>query len=344
MTSILDGHNDVLTRADHAGFPTGRPTGHLDLPRMRSGGLRAAVFAVCPACGGAPTSPVSRDDGVLEFPYAPPLEPAIASSEAVRATGRLHALARAGHLRIALHTGDLDAVHQDPSLPPAAILGFEGAEAIDPELEALELFYAAGLRVLGPVWSRANAFAHGVPFVFPSSPDTGPGLTEAGVRLARRCAELGILLDLSHLNERGFWDIHRLDLGPLVVSHAGVHAISPCTRNLTDEQLDAIGQTDGLVGIVYSCAFLRGDFREDLDTPLQAIAEHVRYVAERIGIEHVALGSDFDGTTIPAALGDAAGLPELLRTLREHGGLTTDELQAVAWGNWRRVLGAWWAE
>ena len=228
-----------------------------------------------------------------------------------------------------------------PPLPPVAVLHLEGAEAIDPQLEALDQWYAAGLRSLGPVWSRINAFAHGVPFAFPSTPDIGPGLTEAGTALVTRCAELGILVDLSHLNAAGFWDTARLEAGPLVASHSGAHAICPASRNLTDPQLDAIGSSGGLVGIVYATPFLRPDFGDEPETPLALIAEHARYVAERIGPQHVALGSDFDGATIPAELGDVAGLPRLVEALRQAG-FGEDELAGICWHNWRRVLRAWW--
>jgi membrane dipeptidase len=211
----------------------------------------------------------------------------------------------------------------------------------DPDLEALDQWYAAGLRSLGPVWSRANAFAHGVPFAFPSSPDVGPGLTEAGRALVARCAEIGVLVDLSHMNEAGFWDTARLEAGPLVASHSGAHALCAASRNLTDEQLDAIAGSDGLVGIVFATVFLRPDFADTPETPLALIAEHARYVAERIGPRHVALGSDFDGATIPAELGDVAGLPKLLEALRSAG-FGDDDLEAICWRNWRRVLDAWW--
>jgi membrane dipeptidase len=221
------------------------------------------------------------------------------------------------------------------------VLHLEGAEAIDPELEALETWYSAGLRSLGPVWSRPNAFAHGVPFISPSSPDTGPGLTPAGFALVRRCAELGILVDLSHLNEAGFWDIARADAGPLVASHSAAHALCPTSRNLTDQQLDAIKRSDGLVGIIFACPFLRADFADDADTPLELIVEHASYVARRIGVRHVALGSDFDGATIPRSLGGADGLPRLLEAFASAG-FTTEEVAAIAWENWRRVLAVSW--
>ena len=151
------------------------------------------------------------------------------------------------------------------------------------DLDELRLDNAAGLRSLGPVWSRSNQFGHGVPFVFPSSPDTGPGLTEPGVALVRRCGERGIMVDLSHLNEAGFWDVARLKAGPLVATHSGAHALSGCSRNLTDARSidprlgrarrDRVGNTS-----------LRDDFADTADTPLELIAAHARYVADRIGV------------------------------------------------------------
>jgi membrane dipeptidase len=340
MRPVFDGHNDAITRADHDLIAAGRREGHLDLPRMRSGGLRGAIFAVFAPSENERWEPLPRDDGVVEFELAAEVPHREAAAIASSAAGRLLALERAGKLRIARSVADLDAAAADDG-PPAAVLHLEGAEAIDPELEALDLWYAAGLRSLGPVWSRPNRFATGVPFISPSSPDTGPGLTPAGAALVSRCAELGILVDLSHLNEAGFWDVAELEAGPLVASHSAAHALCPASRNLTDRQLDGIAASGGLVGIVYAVQFLRRDFAEDPNTPLELIAEHAAYVAERIGVEHVALGSDFDGATIPAPLGDAAGVPRLLDALAAAG-FDDAELDRVAWGNWRRVLGAWW--
>ena len=340
MLPVFDGHNDALTREDHALIVEGRPEGHLDLPRMREGGVRGGIFAVFTSSGDDSHRPVPREDGVLEFEYAPPLDHVIAAADAGAVAGRLLALERPGHVRVARAGADLDAA-RDGDGPPVAVLHLEGAEAIDPGLESLELWYSAGLRSVGPVWSRANAFAHGVPFVFPSSPDIGPGLSAAGRKLVSRCAELGILVDVSHLNEAGFWDLARLELGPIVASHCAAHSLSAASRNLTDRQLDAIGSSGGLVGIVFACPFLRADFADDPDTPLELIAQHARYVAERIGAEHVGLGSDFDGATIPASIGDVAGMPRVLDALR-RAGFSESEVEAIAWDNWRRVLGAWW--
>jgi membrane dipeptidase len=343
MIPVLDGHNDALTREWYDGLAERKSVGHIDLPRMHEGGVRAGFFAVFSAPPVWPEYSAAQPDanGGVRFDLPPSLPFAEAAAIATHAAGRLLALERSGDMVVARSTADLDAAHDDLDGPPAAILHLEGAEAIDPELTALELWYAAGLRSLGPVWSRPTVFGHGVPFTVPSTPDTGPGLTDAGKRLVTRCGELGVMVDLAHLNEAGFWDVARLEAGPLVSSHTAVHALCETARNLTDAQIDAVGQSGGLVGIVYANRFLRDDFEDDPSTPLSRIAEHAAYVAERIGVDHVALGSDFDGASIPAALGDVAGVPRVLDALREAGFDDVD-LAKIAWGNWRRVLGAWW--
>lgn len=341
MIPVFDGHNDALTREGHPDLARRRDEGHLDLPRMREGGIRGGIFAVFTPSPGDNAGERSFGGGSYVEPLAAPVSQEVAAADATAAAGRLLRLEREGEVVVGRTIADVDAA-RDGSGPPVAVLHLEGAEAIDPGLEALDQWYAAGLRSLGPVWSRANAFATGIQFAFPSSPDIGPGLSDRGTALVRACAELGILVDLSHLNEAGFWDVARLEPGPLVASHSGAHAICAASRNLTDAQLDAIAASGGLVGIVFASVFLRPDFADSGDTPLALIAEHARYVAERIGVEHVALGSDFDGATVPDELGDAAGLPKLLASLGEAG-FDEEEIAAIAWGNWRRVLAAWWA-
>src|SRR3954471_17414574 len=260
MIPVFDGHNDALTREDAADFATGRDAGHLDLPRARAGGLAGGIFAMFTPTPAADHMGFAGE-GRMEIELAAPIGREMAAAATTEAAGRLLGLERDGHLKVVRAIADLDAAREDGVL--AAVMPHEGAEAIDPGLEALELWYAAGLRSLGPVWSRPNAFAHGVPFAFPASPDTGPGLTKAGFRLVRRCAELGVAVDLSHLNEAGFWDVARLDGAPLIASHSGAHALAPSSRNLTDAQIEAIGASGGLVGVVFAVRFLRADGLED---------------------------------------------------------------------------------
>jgi membrane dipeptidase len=342
MAFFFDGHNDSLTREDHARFVTGREGGHLDLPRMAAADMRGGIFAVFirnPETADYRPAQSNRPGGAGP---APELEHGFAAGASTIAAGRLAAMEAAGKMRMGRSVADIDAAAAGS--PPVAVLHLEGAEAIDAELEALDFWYAAGLRSLGPVWSRPNAFGHGVRFRYPSTPDIGPGLTDAGKELARRCAELGIVFDLAHMNEAGFWDTAELGVAPLVVSHAGAHAICPNSRCITDAQIDAVGETGGLVGIVYAPAFLRPDGRNKPDgTPLDLIVRHARHIAERIGVEHVALGSDFDGTEVPDALGDVTGVPKLLGEFAKHG-FSEAEIEAIAWGNWRRTLARCWNE
>jgi membrane dipeptidase len=182
-----------------------------------------------------------------------------------------------------------------------------------------------------------------VPFAVPGFPDTGPGLTGLGRDLVRACNRLGVLIDLSHLNEQGFWDVAALSDAPLVATHSNVHAICPVTRNLTDRQLDAIRESDGMVGLNFAVAFLREDGDRNPDTPLETMVRHVEYLVDRLGIDRVGLGSDFDGAMIPREIGDVTGLPKLLAALRSHG-YDEESLAKLAYRNWLRVLSRTWKE
>ncbi len=348
---IFDGHNDALlslhlpNRGGGRSFFVRDERGHLDLPRAREGGFAGGLFAIFVPDRRMRDGP-SDDDVLLtdtgyEVRAALRISTSYAQRMAIAMAARLFRLEAesAGALKVARTAGEVGECLRQGVL--AAVLHFEGAEAIDRDLDALHVFYAAGLRSLGIVWSRPNAFGHGVPFKYPHSPDTGPGLTGAGRELVRACNRHGILLDLSHLNERGFWDVARLSDAPLVASHSAAHALCPMTRNLTDKQLDAIGRSDGIVGVVFEVTAVRADSHNDVDTPLDDIVRHIDYIAQRIGIDHVGFGSDFDGATMPRALGDAAGLPRLLDALRRHG-YDAAALRKLTHENWLRVLRRTW--
>ncbi len=350
---IFDGHNDTLfdlylpNRGHGRTFFERSTHGHIDLPRARAGGFGGGFFAVYVPNPSVAQGAASGDVGAkkpgegYDLPLPEPLDHAYALNFAMGMTAKLFEVeaAAAGALKVVRTADELVDCLQRQVV--AAILHFEGVEALDTDLHALHVFYQAGLRSLGIVWSRPNQFAHGVPFRFPSSPDTGPGLTDAGQRLVRECNQLGVLIDLSHLNERGFWDVAELSDAPLVATHSGVHALCASARNLTDKQLDAIAETDGIVGINFHIGFLRPDGRTDLETSVTEIVRHAAYVAERIGVQHVGLGSDFDGATMPHDLKDVAGLPRLVAALRDHG-FSEADLRLIAHENWVRVLRKTW--
>jgi membrane dipeptidase len=335
---VIDGHNDALLRVWRSGDSLRERSddGHLDLVRMREGGIAAGFFAIFVPEDDYATDPreavVATDDG-WEVPFSEPLVGDRASSVA----NEVAAIAQRD-LTIVRTIADLEQCLDGGE--PGAILHFEGAEPIEPGLGNLDAWIERGVRSLGIVWSRPNAFGCGVPFHYPGTPDVGPGLTDAGRELVLACNERGVMLDLAHLNERGLFDVAALSSAPLVVSHSAAHSLAPMPRSLTDEELDAIGDSGGLVGVVFDTVMTRSDGELEFDTALDVIAGHIEYVAERIGIEHVALGSDFDGCYPPSALDDASKMQALLEVLRWDD----DELRALAHGNWLRVLRATWLE
>jgi membrane dipeptidase len=348
VVPFIDGHNDVLLRLQLAGgaaapFLTRRSEGHLDLERAREGGFAAGFFAIF-------VEPETEEEQAATRipdrapPYAVPLAGPIPTDYAVRQAGAmidlLDELAASGDVAVARSAADVEAALAGG--PLAAILHFEGAEPVEPGLDNLTELYERGLRSVGLVWSRPNAFATGVAFRFPSTPDIGDGLTPAGRRLVAECNNLGILIDLSHLNERGFWDVAELSEAPLVASHSNAHALSANSRNLTDAQIDEIGRSAGIVGITYHAGMLTEAGGIEPDVPLARVVDHVDYVVGRIGIDHIGFGSDFDGATMPSELGDASGLQRVAASLRDRG-YSDDEVAQLAYGNWLRVLRETWA-
>ncbi|GGD95719.1 membrane dipeptidase [Aureimonas endophytica] len=341
---VFDGHNDTLLRLygdptgqAFEGFFTGGAGGHIDLPSARAGHLGGGLFAIFPP---SPRE-ASLSDAMAAAPYALPLPEPLDWAGAARATIEMAAIlfrleARSGGaFRVCRSAAEIEAARAAGAF--AAVLHIEGAEAIAADLAMLDVLHAAGLRSLGPVWSRPNIFGHGVPMRFPSSPAIGDGLTEAGKALVRRCNALRILVDLSHLNEAGFDDVARLSDAPLVATHCNAHAVTPHSRNLTDRQLDAIRASGGLVGLNFATGFLRPDGCMNEETGFDAMLRHLDHLLSRLGEDGVALGSDFDGALIPKAIGSAAGLPALLAAMAEAG-YGRALVEKIAWGNWLSVL------
>ena len=340
QTPIFDGHNDVLLRlykstsADPvADFLNGEEAGHIDLKKAKAGSLAGGLFALY-----SPSPAKARLPGGQLSPVLPP---PLSMDEARHSiVGELAILLRIertskGAVAICRNVADIRSAIARGAL--AVVVHIEGADAIDADLNFLDVLYGAGLRSLGPVWSRTNIFGHGVSFGFPSSPDTGDGLTQAGENLVRVCNEMRILIDLSHITEKGFWDVARLSKAPLIATHSNAHALCPSARNLTDRQLDAIRDSRGMVGLNFATGFLRPDGAMNPDTGIDVMVRHLDYIIDRLGEDRVGLGSDFDGATVPAAIGSAAGLPVLIDALRAKG-YSEPLLSKLGSGNWLDVL------
>lgn len=320
--TIVDDHTDVLLDLIHPRrhpdrtFFVESADGHVDLPRLRRGRIGAAFVACF----------VPDDDARAGH----------ALPDTLRMVDLLRRLVDAS-------AGEMEQVRDTDQLVSClargvfgAILHYEGADAIDPDLAILRLSHALGLRLLGLTWSRPNIFAQGV-----GPDDTGQGLTDAGHRLVHACNDLGVLIDVSHLNDAGFEDVLNRSSEPIVASHSNCRAISPHPRNLTDDQIRALAANGGLLGLNFAVRFLWPDMAARSDLPLDLMVDHIDHVVDLVGVDHVALGTDYDGTMVPDAVGDAGKAQALIGRLRARG-YDDEQIAAICHGNWLRVLRAVW--
>ncbi|WP_034948690.1 dipeptidase [Erwinia oleae] len=339
--AVFDGHNDLLLRLWLQNAPTeavnrfltGSLSGHLDLTRMRQGGFFGGLFAVfVPPVGFVK----QHRDG-----YGTEKHDALAIVEAQIALLQAIEAQSAGRAKICRSAAEIDRCRRADIL--ALVLHIEGAEALDGELSQLDGWIAAGLRSIGPLWNLANRFGTGVTGNFPGSPDSGDGLTEEGLNLLRVCNRRKLLIDLSHMNEKAFWQTARHSSAPLVATHSNVHALCQQPRNLTAPQLEAIAASEGFVGVNFGTAFLRADGQRNGDTPLSDIIRHLDGLMAILGEDRVGFGSDFDGISVPDALGDVAGLPRLTAAMASAG-YGEALIEKICWRNWLSVLKKTWGE
>src|SRR5471030_368188 len=360
LIPVFDGHNDVLMQLwnlhrqnPEEAFLKGPASGQMDLPRCREAGLAGGLFAAwvpSPRFDAAKTVPdLTIDSRFLvggtqkhpDFSPTPTFEHASDVTLAMMAfLLRIEAQSQ-GAVKICRTAADIRDAMQKQVL--AVVMHIEGAEGIDPDLYTLDVLYQMGLRTLGPVWGRPNIFGHGVPFKFDTSPDTGPGLTDLGVKLVEACNRKRIMVDLSHLNEKGFWQVAEISDAPLVASHSNAFSLCAQSRNLTDRQLEAIKETQGFVGLNFATPFLRADGTRDADTGTDDYLRHLDYLLEKLGEDHVGFGSDFDGASMAPFMKDVSGLPVLINAMREAG-YGEALISKIAHKNWINVLERTWGE
>ncbi|WP_068081601.1 dipeptidase [Polycladidibacter stylochi] len=341
---VFDGHNDVLLKLvlqKAAGKPRNFMQevsyDHIDLVRAQRGGLGGGLFAlfVPPRYELAPVLGLeSRHVAKDDFGAVPQGEALAYTMAAIAEMVRIERKS-GGKVVICKNSAEVSESMRAGSM--AVVLHMEGAEAIDRDFNSLEVLYQLGVRSIGPVWSRPTIFAYGVPMIYGRTPDIGPGLTDLGKELVRQCNHLGIMLDMAHLNEKGFWDVAAISDKPIVATHSNVFAICPHARNLTDKQLDAIAESKGLVGINFATSFLAADGKPNPDLPLEQLIKHTDYLIEKLGEDGVALGSDFDGCGVPKAIGDASGLPNLLKAFA-GAGYGAELIEKIAHKNWLSVM------
>ncbi|MEM8711286.1 MAG: dipeptidase, partial [Planctomycetota bacterium] len=355
MLPIFDAHCDALQRALDLGHDLSREThGHLDLEKGRRGGLRAAVLTawVDGTYADEPGASKRRTNALLDaaddlFAAAPERIVRVTTEEALEA-----------------------ALKDDVDGPVACVLAIEGGHAIEEDLEQLGHYAARGVRVMTLTWNNHLSWARscregagaGVP----------EGLSSLGRDVVREMGRLGMLVDLSHAGERTFYDALECAVAPPMVSHSGCRALSDHPRNVTDDQLRALRERGGVIGIPFATAFLDEEeraaerayrateayasVRGDSATmslllqgdaiqaalppfPIEHVVRHVMHALEICGSDHVAIGSDFDGIDRrPAGLEDASGYPALFEALRGQG-VDDATLRKIGYQNAQAALG-----
>ena len=338
MIDVFDGHNDVLLRLwmkgkdldpetiaalYHDGFDA-----HIDRDKAKAGGLNGGFFAMFVPQQNALGDAILGTD---------PVDQKTAHNVTDAMFTILETLAKRYPDEVAICVSHDDIVAAMGRGAMAVLPHIEGAEAIRSDLSNFDAYYERGLRSIGPLWSRPNAFGTGVGLGFPGHPDQGEGLTEAGFELICAANQKNMLIDLSHLNEKGFWDVAKTTSAPLVATHSNVYELCASPRNLTAKQLAAIRESGGVVGLNFATGFLRKDGRKTSDTPLDEMIRHLDTLIDALGEDGVALGSDFDGAIIPGDIGTAAGLPHLI-TAFEKRGYDVALIQKICHENWLRMI------
>ncbi|ASJ13404.1 dipeptidase [Thermococcus thioreducens] len=210
-------------------------------------------------------------------------------------------------------------------------LGLEGGEPVGESIHLLEVFYRLGLRVLTLTWSLHNAIGDGV------FERTNGGLTNFGIEVVGKAEELGIVIDLSHINEAGFWDVLDTTAFPVIASHSNARALCDHGRNLTDDQIQAIAERGGVIGAVAIPSFVHRE-----RPTLEMYVEHIAYMADLAGYKHVGLGFDFvyylpgwSGRSVEG-FEDESKIPALVERLSET--FSGREVEAITFKNFERVF------
>jgi membrane dipeptidase len=233
------------------------------------------------------------------------------------------------NLVLATEADDIERAKADGAV--AAVIGIEGAEALEGDLALLRVYHRMGVRCLGITWSLRNRAGDGA-----YEARTGGGLSRFGVELVGALNELGIMVDVAHLAPAGVRDVLGITSAPVIASHANAHSLCPVARNLSDEQLEGIAQTGGVVGVTFVPGFLHQD-REKAS--LQLVLDHMDHMVRVMGIDHVGVGSDFDGfgPTQTSGLQDVTRYPDITAGLLDRG-YAPEDVQKILGGNFMRVF------
>ncbi|HHY12890.1 MAG TPA: membrane dipeptidase [Firmicutes bacterium] len=309
---VIDGHQGTLLDviAGVRDFGEESSLGHSDLPRLKQAGVDCVVLSA--------------------FPYNR-VQPIRGVRQALEYIDVFCALAAIPGVRRVLQVSDIEEAHDAGDV--GIMLSFGGGEVLEGSIEPLRMYHKLGLRMLTLTWNDRNLIGDGAAF----SASRG-GLTPFGLKAVEEAARLGVVVDVSHLSEAGFWDVVDVAQSPFVASHSNCHALLGHPRNLTDAQLRAIGEAGGLVGISFNHEYLTGT---DENAGISQVADHIIHAMEIAGEDSVGLGTDFDsfGEPGPEPVSHIGRLPLLTFELLKRG-ISGQQIAGILGGNWLRVLRA----
>jgi membrane dipeptidase len=357
---IVDMHADTTQRLvdEDVDLEKRLPDGHLDAARAKEGGLDAQFFSIWvdpDLFGSRGRSAIRRADVQIE---------------AVRALAAKHPET----WELATSAADVRRIAGEGKI--AALMGLEGGYAIDDKLENVERYYQMGVRYMSGAWNVSTNWAGS------SGDEIGKtrGLTEFGKQVIREMNRLGMMVDVSHLSDKAFWDIINTSSKPVIASHSGCRAIANVPRNLTDDMIVALAKTGGIVNVIFYPEHIEPGYAEKkkkVDTEIaplvqraseeekgdaahkkiardrvraaeylkrlppvyiSRIVDHIDHVVKLVGIDHVGIGSDFDGVqAVPTDLKSVADLPNLTKELLRRG-YSESDIDKIVGGNMLRVM------
>lgn len=313
--AVIDGHTDVLLALiqQRRKFSEESDKGHVDFPRMKKGNVIAAFFAIWPGIDQYNIQKGTRQ--LLELVEDPK-----------------------NNAMFIKKPEDLEKADKDGKV--GVIYHIEGIGGFDTELNLLNILYRLGLRSFGITWSDVNIFGSGSSFN-PNTPEDTRGITGEGRELILEANKLGVIVDVSHLSDKSFYDVLDITKKPIIASHSSCRSISPVSRNLTDEMIQALADNGGVMGINFGNMFLREDCGHSDDTPYTKIIDHVDHVKNLVGPDHVAFGSDFDGTSVPAEVKDVTGFNKLVAEM-EARAYSNEDINKICHGNFVRIFKKVW--
>ncbi|WP_418359147.1 dipeptidase [Sphingobacterium detergens] len=349
---IVDGHNDVIYESIFGGKDIGQrlSTGATDLPRLKEGGVDVQVFAVW-------SDDAKWKTGAFEHANAQ-----------IDALEKMTA-ANAKNIALAKSVRDIDAILKAGKI--AALIGVEGGNMIEGSIDNLIKLHERGAKYLTLTWNYNVPWASCAAMESGKMDSKAKGLTDHGKAIIRKMNELGMLVDLSHGGEQTFYDVIAVSSKPILVSHSNAYRLCPHFRNLKDEQLEALKKNGGVIGVNFYSGFLDPEYetrlkriytqqfgenadttlstwkmydklpvdvRYEVDAPMSKLLDHIDYLVKKVGIEHVAVGSDFDGIeSAPQGLEDVSKFPLLTKGLLERGYNKAD-IAKIMGNNFLRIL------